>query len=101
MGAKVGHLHESGSAGLTLVWLFSRVDADVSLEVGWSVELSTADVAVVRLRTGVDRLVTGQVALVAEGGLATVALVWLIVVDLDHVVFQGVFLCEFGVTSVA
>lgn len=45
------HLDKSGAARLTLVWLFSRVDAGVSLEVGWSVELSTTDVAVVGLRT--------------------------------------------------
>lgn len=45
------HLDKSGAACLALVWLFSRVDAGVGLEVGWSVELSTADVAVVGLRT--------------------------------------------------
>lgn len=51
--------------------------------------------------TGVNRLVAGQVALVAEGSLAAVALVWLVTVDLDHVVFQGILLYELGVTSVA
>lgn len=45
------HLDESGAARLTLVWLFSRVNAGVSLEIGWSVKLGAADVAVVRLRT--------------------------------------------------
>lgn len=45
------YLDESGAARLALVGLFSRVDAGVSLEVGWSVKLGAADVAVVRLRT--------------------------------------------------
>lgn len=43
----------------------------------------------------------GQVAFVAEGGLAAVALVWLVAVDLTHVIFQRVFLRELGVTPVA
>lgn len=51
--------------------------------------------------TGVNGLVAGQVALVAEGSLAAVTLVWLVTVDLDQVVSQGVFLCELGVTSIA
>ncbi len=51
--------------------------------------------------TGVNGLVAGQVALVAEGSLAAVTLVWLVTVDLDHVVSQGVFLHELGVTPVA
>lgn len=51
--------------------------------------------------TGVNGLVAGQVALVAEGSLAAVTLVWLVTVDLDHVVFQGIFLYELGVTPVA
>lgn len=101
MGAKMGHLDKSGTACLTLVWLLSRVDAGMGLEVGWSVELGTADVAAVWLCTSVNGLVAGQVALVAEGSLAAVTLVWLVTVDLDHVVFQGIFLCEFGVTSAA
>lgn len=46
-------------------------------------------------------LVAGQVSLVAEGGLAAVTLVWLVTVDLDHMVFQGIFLCEFGITTAA
>lgn len=46
-------------------------------------------------------LVAGQVALVAEGGLAVVTLVWLVAVHLGHVVFQGVFLDELGVTPIA
>lgn len=45
------HLDESGAARLTLVWLFSRVDAGVSLEIGRSVKLRAADVAVVWLCT--------------------------------------------------
>lgn len=73
----------------------------MGLEVGWSVELSTADVAVVRLRSGVNGLVAGQVAFIAERSLAAIALVWLVTVDLEHVVFQGIFLCEFGVAPVA
>lgn len=51
--------------------------------------------------TGVDSLVAGQVAFVAEGSLAAVTLVWLVTVDLDHVVFQGIFLSELGVTTIA
>lgn len=43
----------------------------------------------------------GQVAFVAEGGLAAVALVWLVAVDLTHVIFQRVFLRELGVAPVA
>lgn len=50
--------------------------------------------------TSVNGLVTGQVALVAEGSLAAVTLVWLVTVDLSHMVFQGIF-CEFGVTITA
>lgn len=42
------YLDKSGTARLTLVWLFSRVDPGMSFEVGWSVKLSTTDVAVVR-----------------------------------------------------
>lgn len=34
----------------------------------------------------------GQVALVAEGSLAGVTLVWLVTVDLGHVVFEGIFI---------
>lgn len=45
------NLHKSGAARLTLVRLFSRVDAGVRLEVGRSVELGATDVAVVRFRT--------------------------------------------------
>lgn len=101
MGAKMGHLDKSGTTRLTLVWLFSRVDAGMGLEVGWPVELSAADVAVVRLCTGVNGLVAGQVALVAEGSLAEVTLVWLVTVHLGHVFFQGIFICELGVTPVA
>lgn len=46
-------------------------------------------------------LMAGQVALVAEGSLAAVTLVRLIAVDLYHVVFEGIFLCELGITPVA
>lgn len=101
MGAKMGHLDKSGPARLTLVWLFSRVNSGVGLEICWSVKLSTADVAMVWLCTGMNSLMAGQVALVAEGSLAAVALVWLVAVDLDHVVFQGIFLRELGVASIA
>lgn len=51
--------------------------------------------------TSVNGLVACKVALVAEGGLAAVTLVWLVTVDLDHVVFQGIFLYKLGVTPVA
>lgn len=88
----MGHLHKSGAACLTLVWLFSGVNTGVGLEIGRSVELSTTDVAVVWLCTGMNGLVAGQVALVAEGSLAAVTLVWLVTVDLNHVVLQGIFL---------
>lgn len=114
LGGFVSYLDEAGAAGLTLVGLFSGVDPGVGLQVGRPVELSAADVAVVRLGTwrsteavseaalraasasmahvpdtltGVNRLVARQVALVAEGGLAAVTLVRLVTVDLDHVVF--------------
>lgn len=45
--------------------------------------------------------VAGQVALVAEGGLAVVTLVWLVAVHLDHVVFQRVLLYKLRVAAVA
>lgn len=45
----LSYLDKSGATRLTLVWLFSGVDAGVGLEVGRSVELGAADVAVVRL----------------------------------------------------
>lgn len=45
------YLDKSGAARLALVRLFSRVDAGVGLEIGRSVKLGAADVAVVRLRT--------------------------------------------------
>ena len=48
----------------------------------------------VRGRTCVDGLVAGQVALVAEGGLAAVALVGLVAVHLQHVLLQGLVLRE-------
>lgn len=51
--------------------------------------------------TGVNGLVAGQVAFVAEGRLAVVTLVWLVAVHLGHVVFQGVFLNELGVAPIA
>ncbi len=47
----LSHLDKPGTACLALVWLLSRVDAGVGLEVGWSVELCTTDVAVVGLCT--------------------------------------------------
>lgn len=49
--SRSSHLHKPGTARLALVWLLSRVDAGVGLEVSWTVELSSADVAVVRLCT--------------------------------------------------
>lgn len=51
--------------------------------------------------TRVNGFVAGQVALVAEGGLAAVTLVRLVTVDLNHVLFQRLFLGELGVTSFA
>lgn len=48
-----------------------------------------------------NSLVAGQVALVTEGSLAAVALVWLVTVNLDHVVFKGVLLHKLRVTAVA
>lgn len=63
----------------------------MSFEIGWPVKLSSADVAVVRLCTCVNSLMAGQVALVAEGSLAAVTLVWLVAVDLGHVLFERIF----------
>lgn len=105
------------------------MDAAVGLQVGRPVELSATDVAAVRLRTCksepaggrvttpmtstmsyngpgdvltcVNGLVAGQVTLVAESSLAAVALVRLVSVGGDHVVFEGVVLGEFGVTTIA
>lgn len=45
------HLDKSGTARFTLVWLFSGVDTSMGLEIGWSVKLGAADVAVVWLCT--------------------------------------------------
>lgn len=52
------------------------------------------------IRTRVDSLVAGQVALVAESSLAAVALVWLVAVHLKHVLFQRFVFGELGVTFV-
>ena len=46
-------------------------------------------------------LVAGQVAFVAESCLTAVTLIWLVTVDLNHVLFQGIFVRELGVASVA
>lgn len=51
--------------------------------------------------TSMNSLMAGQVAFVAEGRLAAVTLVWLVAVNLDHVVFEGIFLHELGVTPIA
>lgn len=101
MCSEVGHLYKSRPACLTLVWLFSRVDPRVCFEVGGSVELSSTDVAVVRLRTCVNCLVTRQVALVPEGGLTTVALVGFVTVRLPWPLAHGLPLRELRVTAVA
>lgn len=50
-GGSSPHLDESGPTRFALVWLFSRVDTSMSLEIGWPVKLSSADVAVVWLCT--------------------------------------------------
>lgn len=50
-GGSSPHLDESGPTRFALVWLFSRVDTSMCLEIGWPVKLSSADVAVVRLCT--------------------------------------------------
>lgn len=55
------YLNESSPAGLTLVWLFSRVDARVGLEVSWSIELCATDVASIRLLScKEDRAIRGM-----------------------------------------
>lgn len=51
LGGSSPHLDESGPTRFALVWLFSRVDTSMCLEIGWPVKLSSADVAVVRLCT--------------------------------------------------
>lgn len=53
------------------------------------------------LLTSMNGLVAGQVAFVAECCLAAVTLVWLVTVDLHHVVSEGIFICELEVTTVA
>lgn len=72
----------------------------MSLEVCWSVKLSTADITAIRLLSGVDGLVAGEVALVAEGGLAAVTLVGLVAVHLEHVLLQRPVFSELGVALV-
>lgn len=51
--------------------------------------------------TCVNSLMAGQVALVAEGSLAAVTLVWLVAVDLGHVLFERIFIWELWVAPVA
>lgn len=112
------------------------MDAGVSLEVSWSVKLSTTDVTAIRLLslkkqkdavlrrnvrklaakkdqkarrtaaggfrgTCMNSLVAGEVALVAESGLAAVTLVRLVAVHLKHVLLQRFVLCKLGVAFVA
>ena len=48
---QVSYLDESGTAGVAVVGLFSRVDAGVGLQVGGPVELGPAYVAAIRLVT--------------------------------------------------
>lgn len=43
------YLYKTRAARLTFVWLLSWVDASVSLEVSWSVKLSTTDITAIRL----------------------------------------------------
>lgn len=43
------HLNKSCAAGVTAVRLLSGVNARVSLQVGWSIELSTTHITTVRL----------------------------------------------------
>lgn len=121
------YLYKTCSTCLTLVWLLSWVDASVSLEVSWSVELSTTDVTAIRLLswkkiikwrisikgckykeylfavwvcTCVHCLVAGQVALVAKSCLAAVTLVRLVAVHLKHVLFQSFIFSELGVAFI-
>lgn len=65
------------------------------------VNLKSTSVLVLINHTGVNSLVAGQVAFVAESSLAVVALVRLVAVNLGHVVFQRILLYELGVTSIA
>ena len=51
--------------------------------------------------TCVDRFVAGEVSFVAESCLAAVTFVWLVTVDLKHVAFKRLLLCELGVAFVA
>lgn len=48
-----------------------------------------------------NSLVAGEVALVAERGLAAVTLVRLVAVHLKHVLLQRFILCKLGVAFVA
>lgn len=101
VGTEVGHLHKSGPTGFTFVGLFSRVNSSVGLQVGWPVELRSTNVTTIGFLTRVDGLVAGEVAFVAEGGLAAVTLVWLVAVRLQRVPLEGGLLRKTAVTFVA
>lgn len=101
MSTEVGHLDKSGPTGLALVGFLSGVNTCVGFQVGWPVELRPTDVAAVRLFSCVDGLVAGEVPLVAEGGLAAVALVGFVAVDLQRVPLERGLLGEPAVTLVA
>ena len=42
----------------------------------------------------------GKISLVAECCLAPITFVWLVTMDLKHVAFQNLLVCEFGVAFV-
>lgn len=72
----------------------------MSLEVSWSVELSTTDITAIRFLSCMDGLVAGKVTLVAESSLTAVTLVWLVAVHLKHVLFQRFVFGKLGVTFI-
>ena len=85
----------------TFVGLFSRVNSSVGLQVGWPIELRSTNVTAIGFLTRVDSLVAGEVALVAEGGLAAITFVWFVTVRLQRVPLERGLLRETAVTFVA
>lgn len=61
------------------------MNSSVGLQVGWAIELRPTNVTAIGFLTCVDGLVTGEVAFVAEGGLAAVTFVWFVTVRLQRV----------------
>lgn len=101
VGTEVGYLHKPGPTGFTFVGLFSRVNSSVGLQVGRPIELRSTNVTAIGFLTCVDSLVAGEVAFVAEGGLAAVTFVWFVAMRLQRVPLERGLFGKTAVTFVA